>query len=308
MIKRWLIFLAALLGCILFSVFYDGWLAWVLLAALLGLPVLSALVSLPAALTARLPWQPPRILQQEQQELFTAAPHSPLPLFPCRFRLQLTHNFTGDSHTLSSGDPLPTERCGVLECRAAAWKLPDYLGLVPLRIWKFPPHRIIIRPRPIPVTLGETQQRSLALAWIPKNGGGFSEQHELRLYRPGDNLNQIHWKLTAKTGKYIVREPMIPRPGKRVVTLCLWGSAQTLDRKLGQLLWLGRHMLESGHRFEIHAVTGSGTTVCPVSDERQLLRGLDSLLCAPTASAETIPELPAGTSFHYHIGGDENEA
>ncbi|MBR2633811.1 MAG: DUF58 domain-containing protein, partial [Lentisphaeria bacterium] len=42
----------------------------------------------------------------------------------------------------------------------------------------------------------------------PKPGGGYGENYEIRQYRPGDNLNQIHWKLSAKVGDLMLREPM----------------------------------------------------------------------------------------------------
>ena len=55
--------------------------------------------------------------------------------------------------------------------------------------------------------------RYIARAWKPKSGGVCRRNHELRLYRPGDSLNQVHWKLTAKTGKWMIRQPMEPQRG-----------------------------------------------------------------------------------------------
>lgn len=306
MVKRWIIFLAALLGCIIFVIAYDGWLAWLLLAALVCLPLLSVLLSIPPVLTTQIPWLPPQILEQNARESFAAVPKSPLPLPPCRVHLQVRHNFTGKTLTLYNEQSLPTDHCGILTCTPDHWHMEDYLGLFRLKLRQRAPVDIVIRPTPIPVALNDTVQQ-LAQSWMPKSGGGFSENHDLRLYRPGDSINQIHWKLTAKTGKAIVREPIIPRAGKNILTLSISGTAAQLDKKMGQLLWMGRYLLEKGLLFEIHAATGDGIHTHTVGSEATLLQAIDQLLAAATTVQDSTPELPAGVSFHYHIGGDGNE-
>lgn len=306
MVKRWIFFLAALLGCVIFVIAYDGWLAWLLLTALLGLPLLSLLLSLPAALTVRIPWLPPQTLELGAREAFAAEPRCLLPLPPCRVRLKAGNNFTRETLALKIGEMLPTAHCGILTCAPDNWRMEDYLGLFCLKLRQPQPAAVVIRPTPIPVKLSDEVQQ-LAQSWVPKNGGGFSENHDLRLYRPGDSLNQIHWKLTAKTGKAIVREPIIPRPGKNLLTLSLSGTAAQLDRKMGQLLWLGQHLLEKQLSFEIHAVTGDGVHTHTVGSEAALLWAIDQLLAATAAAEDAAPELPAGVSFHYHIGGDGDE-
>ena len=54
MIRRWCLYLAVMLGLIVFYIAYQKWMAWLLLLAVLWLPAFSLLVSLPAMLTVRL--------------------------------------------------------------------------------------------------------------------------------------------------------------------------------------------------------------------------------------------------------------
>jgi hypothetical protein len=83
-------------------------------------------------------------------------------------------------------------------------------------------------------------------AWKPKPGGGFAENHEIRLYRPGDKMNQIHWKLSSKMNKLMVREAMEPVQDRVLVEMILRGTPEELDRKFGRLLWTGNYLLEQG--------------------------------------------------------------
>jgi uncharacterized protein (DUF58 family) len=144
-------------------------------------------------------------------------------------------------------------------------------------------------------------------AWRPKPGGGYAENHELRLYRPGDNIQQIHWKLSSKTGKLILREPMEPIQGLFLLRLDLNGSPEVLDRKLGRLLWLGNQLLERELPFRIQALTGKGILNLPVSREAQLLRALDRLLLSCPAVEGSLLDRPELADWQYFIGGDANE-
>ena len=146
----------------------------------------------------------------------------------------------------------------------------------------------------------------MAQAWKPKPGGGLAENHELRLYRPGDSMNQIHWKLSAKTGKYIVREAMEPIRNRILVTMELKGTPEQLDRKFGRLLWLGSHLLELGLCFEVQVLTGKGMRSMQIGKREDLLAAMDLLLSSPPAIKEDHLSVEAA-AWQYRIGGGEDE-
>lgn len=60
MALRRLLYLTALEGCLVLYVFYREWMAWLLLLAVVCLPVFSLLISLPAMLTVKTSLHCPR--------------------------------------------------------------------------------------------------------------------------------------------------------------------------------------------------------------------------------------------------------
>ena len=66
--------------------------------------------------------------------------------------------------------------------------------------------------------------RPAAVRLQAKKGGGFSEFHENREYRPGDSVRDIHWKLSGKTDKLIVRQAMEPVQRRLVLAVETCGS------------------------------------------------------------------------------------
>lgn len=310
MLKRWILYLAIVLGLVVFYLAYQGWVAWLFLMAALCLPWLSLLVSLISMLSVHPSVTCSGIVTVGHEEKLTVEPHSTLswlPLPPTRCGFQVTHSLTGEKLRLKPNAKLPTDHCGLILCDGGRFFVYDYLGLFRLGIRRLPVKRILVRPIPIACPVPATLDRHLAHSWQPKHGGGFAENHDLRLYRPGDGLNQVHWKLSAKTGKLIIREPMIPKTGRLLLTLDLSGEPAVLDRKLGQLLWLGLHLLEKGLRFELHALTGDGLLHLQISTEEELTAAMDELLCSAPADSGTSQNTPVAVAWRLHIGGELHE-
>lgn len=306
MLRRWLLYLAIVAGCTVFLIAYQGWLAWVILAAVLCLPVLGLVVSLPMMLTTRLRLSVPSHCTAGEPVPAQADVSGPLGAPPLYCRIRAKDPATGKSLLVKPGTLLPTEHCGALLCQTAKVRIYDCLGLffrIPFRVQS---QKLLIRPRPVPIRCLPELERQLAHSWRPKPGGGFAENHELRLYRPGDNLNQIHWKLSAKARKYIIREAMEPSGTRAVLSLILGGTREEMDRKLGRLLWLGRHLLEKELHFYIRALSGTEVLCLYADDEDSLLCALDRLLEAPPAAADAAED-SFYALWHYAIGGEPDE-
>lgn len=307
MVKRWILYLAILLGLIIFYVAYQGMVAWVLLVTAACLPWFSLLASVPFMLALKPSVTCSGLLTVGDAESLFVTIQSRLPLPPSRCVFQVKHSLTQTEYRLKPDAPLPTEHCGMLECQCTSYYVYDFLGLFRLGLHRLPQKRILIRPKPIECNLSSTLDRHIAQAWKPKYGGGFAENHDLRLYRPGDGLNQLHWKLSAKTGKLIVREPMVPRTGRLLLTLDLYGTPGEMDRKLGQLLWMGNHLLERGLSFELHALTGEGTLTFSITGEIEFTNAVDALLSSSPASTGSLRHEAVSAAWRCHIGGDRNE-
>lgn len=303
MVGRRIIYVLSLAGCLIFYCFYREWLSGFLLAALVFLPVLSLLVSLPGMLTARLEIGTPSAIPVGTPQELTLYYGSRVPTPPWRCRIHVDHAMTGQRWVMKDVEDLSTDHCGALICTIQKAKVFDYLGLAALPMRRSGPRLMLIRPRPVPMEMPDLE-RSLVKAWRPKRGGGFAENHELRLYRPGDSVQQIHWKLSAKTGSLILREPMDPVQRRMLLRMDLSGTPEQLDRKLGNLLWLGQQLLSRDLHFQIQTLTGNGVQLHVVTDERSLTDAIDQLLRCPLVQSGSLLHIPERADWQYYIGGD----
>ena len=300
-------YLAALVGSVIFYIAYQEWFSWLLLLAVLGLPLFSLALSLPAIVTFRGTAAGPDAMEMGTAGTVRLVGTSSLPVPPFRGRLRIRRATTGEQWKQKKEKPLPAEHCGALVITPEKLRVCDYLGLFSIPVGKPAGKTVLVRPVPVKMRGIPDLSRYLARSWRPKFGGGFAENHELRLYRPGDSLNQVHWKLSAKTGKLILREPMEPERGLVLVTMNLRGTAEELDRKFGRLLWLGGYLLDQNIHFEIRALTAEGVQSHPVGCEKELRDGIDALLRQAPAAEGDLRELGWRASWHCHIGGEPDE-
>lgn len=307
MAGRRIVYLASLIGCLVFYYFYREWLSWLFLMALVALPWLSLLLTLPVLLTVRAELEVAGAVTVGQECRASVRLHSHFPTPAFRYKFRVTNAITGEKKTLKPGQPLPTAVCGRLNVASVPVGVYDYLGLFCLPLGKKPHATVYVWPDMVPLSYEPDFARRPPKRWKPKPGGGFAENHEMRLYRPGDNLQQIHWKLTAKTGKLILREPMVPIHQSLRLTLDLSGTAEEINRKLGRLLWLSRLLREKGIPFHISALTGDGILTWEAESENSLNTAMAELLSAPAAQSGTLKGSRTFTGRTYHIGGGPDE-
>lgn len=268
--KNWLYYLGALVGALAFHTFYFGWYSWFILVLCLSLPIFSFVVSMLAMVQVRLTLDAPTACSRGSKAVVTmGASGSFLPMPRLRFRLTQVYGLTGETQRLlqaadSHGTwyvPLDTSHCGTIRCTAEKLRVYDYLGLVALPVKKPQPVEITVYPVPAPPTRLPNLSQFLARRRKPKPGGGFSEEHELRDYRPGDSMREVHWKLSVKTDRLIVREAQEPIRGLTLLTLDLSGTADQVDSVLGQLAWMSRWLLSHD---TVHQILWIDPTDCQI--------------------------------------------
>ena len=251
--KNWLLYTAGLAGTVVFHAFYFGWYSWFLLVLVLSLPLFSLVVSVLAMVRVRLQIEVPKCCLREDAAYATLrAVGGFLPLPRCRFRLVVQAVMTGQETILKQQVPgqgcwyvpLDTAHCGVLQCRLIKGRVYDYLGLFAFPMRMPPAVELMVEPAARQPEKLPNLNHFLVRRRRPKPGGGFSEEHEMRDYRPGDSMRDIHWKLSVKTDRTIVREAQEPIRGLTLLTFDLCGTPAEVDSTLEQLLWLSRWLLE----------------------------------------------------------------
>lgn len=304
---RRIAYLVTLLGCLVFYGFYREWFSWFLLLAVVFLPWFSLLISLPAMLTVKADLRCPPKVRMDMPVRTALQLESKFPVPPVRCTIRLVNSLTGERFLGAPGEKIPTGHCGMMTISYPHMFVYDYLGLFRRRLHRQESCTVYITPKPVADKLAAQPGEQAVSQWKPKPGGGFSENYDLRLYRPGDDLHNIHWKMAAKTGKLIYREPMEPVRKGYVLTLSLHGSAAELDEKLGKMLWLSNTLLEKGIPHQVRCLTGKGVQTYTVSDEAAQEEVLHTLLSSPLAEAEAAPGAE-DVLWQHRIGGGGNEA
>ena len=304
---RRLFYLLAWLGTVVFYGTYQKWFSWFLLVTVSLLPWISLFLSLPALLTVQATFRCPETVRMgvPARTALQVDCFFPTPKVSCRIRL--SNSLTGSRYVGSVGDLIPTDHCGYITISFDRLVVYDYLGLFCRRLRKTESVHVYVEPKPLPAFLPEsTEGRHISL-WKPKPGGGFSENHDLRQYRPGDDLRGIHWKMSAKTGSLIYREPIEPAQKGYLLTLALMGQPEEIDRKLGKLLWLSQSLLQRNCEHSVQCQTGAGTLHFKICDRASATECMQTILKSKKATREqTVSK--QNVLWQHQIGGDGHEA
>ena len=299
-------YLIMVVCCFLFFCFYKEWFSWLLLWCVLWLPLVSLLLSLPAIFTVRLRIQAPaevRIGMPARAPLFL---DGPFPDVPVKCQLRLVNELNGERFVGKPGELIPTAHCGHIVMRCSKLWVYDYMGL-----WRFPKKAdvqssVLVLPRPLPDRQLPTPENMPVRSWKIKPGGGIAENYDLRPYRPGDEMRQIHWKVSAKTGKLIYKEALEPVQRQAVLTLTLSGTPEQLDRKLGRVYGISWQLISQGSPCRVCCRTASGLLELDVTDRDALEQTMRTLLGAATTMGESAFTI-RDALWQRRIGGDPDE-
>lgn len=297
MARNRILYLAALIGALVFHMYYPLWLSWFLLLVAVGLPFLSLALSAPLWITARVRLEGPGRVPLGETAKVRLRLDTKAPVGRCYVRLASPQKKRRRWTPLSGSMALPldTGHCTRALIQIKGLRLLDYLGLFYL------PHKA---PEPLAVEVWPLAQAPEAMPDItkllspplrPKAGGGYAEVHELRDYRPGDPMRDVHWKLSAKADKLIVREAQEEVRQDVLLCLALPGIGGEADSSLGQLLYLSHWLLDQGIAHRVLCACGETETV---SARISSPEALDQLLAQLLAR---LPEItPWSGSFHPH--------
>ena len=283
------------------QVFYNAWPGPWILACTIALPPVLFLLSLPSLLGLRLQLEGPgRVVRGTKAEYTLRLTNKGLlPVHAVTVQLALCNLYTEKTtheschlRNLESARitlPLPTDECGVISCRITRCELQDPLGLFVIRRRFDAGLSCAVLPEAQKARVDLDTALDAFRVLKPKYGGGFSEEYDLRDYRPGDLPNSIHWKLSSKSDRLIVREALTPE--NRDVFLVL-EEPGAHDEGLAVLRWLSAELLS---QEEPHMIAGD--SLYPVGNERESEAALISLLSSPMGPPCTFDRRTARCVF-----------
>ena len=148
--------------------------------------------------------------------------------------------------------------CGRLRVTAEGARLYDCLGLIGIPVRCREKCHITVQPEGFETTVslvdtpGAPEESEQYSPYRP--GSDLTETFQLREYVPGDSPRQIHWKLSGKLDRLIVRDPGLPIIQD---VLLFWERTApeetpgSLDAQAEALVSIGRALLEQDVQFRL---------------------------------------------------------
>lgn len=293
MLKSRVGYLLALGAALLFYVSYTKRLSGYLLLLTFLFPVFDAAVSLLGILRARLSLATNVSLVPRAQTLTVTLRADcalggfllPTPLIRAKLRSfnPLTGEETfsalwlrpGDGFAMSSRAFSPSH-CGLIEYTLLGPRVYDLLGLFCLPMKSPKPVTALVIPtdrtsgfQQLPSPTAEEEGD----APLRRPGAFFGA--DVREYRAGDSLRAVHWKLTARLGKLLVREPEDETEEPRARLICdLSGSPDELDDALDHLAGFSRFLLNEGIPLALFWFDARREAMCSMTVDNENAFGL----------------------------------
>lgn len=247
--------------------FLHSYFNFVILIVLLVLPLLSIICALAAlycisvtfeGTKERLAFGDPFLLK------IVVGNNSIIPLLNVWLDLSVDNVFFGIKgvHTLNipafvkQDNPvtyeLESEYLGIVSVDAAELAVMDWLGFLRFRK-KISLHKeYVIVPQGR--LMGEPDAAAMAYGMTeaeenPKKGYDFSEVTDVREYQPGDRLQNIHWKLSAKKDEIMVKERESLSSSRMLVFIELLQEKEVLNDILVAAYGFARYLLEGQTSF-----------------------------------------------------------
>ncbi|MBD5162505.1 MAG: DUF58 domain-containing protein [Oscillibacter sp.] len=325
--RRRILYALALLLAFLGQILDVGYLFHFIFYAVVCLPFLGLLISLPAMLGCRAVLTPsaPRAARGETVSWsLSLVNRFCLPLSRASYRLRVSNRLTEEVHTARTSIrgampeedrfwTLETDHCGAVDCRIDRLWVYDCLGLFALPARLPPPAAVLIVPLPEHPGRIELPEGTGASVPLPRGRTVYGETYELRPYRPGDSLRMIHWKMSAKRDELVTREPPEDTRPLPVLTMNHYGPLSQVDRTLDRLEGYSMALLAQERAHEVrwvHPVTGAARCY-PVAGERDWEICLAAILSDPAPMhgrsilEQALVRGPGAPIYQIHVSGKE---
>lgn len=244
------------------------------------------------------------ILRKSDRGNFQIMVHNPtwLPVLRLCLRLRVENQLNGIvSETTVQTSSLPGKKhqlrlqtgddyCGRLRISADKVKLYDCFGIIGIACERVSAGHMAVQPD----TFGQSVRLLTAQGVMEDSdlyspdrlGQDLSEPYQIREYIPGDSMRQIHWKLSGKMDKLIVKDASLPITRSVLLFWERWGQSGDPDRTDAQaevLVSLCRNLMEQSIRFTV-GWNDAKTNKCVFKELRdmdELVGFIPRLLCTP---------------------------
>ncbi|MBO4636704.1 MAG: DUF58 domain-containing protein [Clostridiales bacterium] len=287
MFKTWFIYILSLIAAAVFFLFYKMWVAWFLLMLLLLIPVISLIVCLIASTASDYEGSmPDNIRYQDEAKLDIKIKGISSMMSFVMFKVDVYDMMTGVSKEIGSyrcdsevpSIPIDTSHCGSFEYLIHDIRIYDLLGFFCFKKLHDSSHKILVLPRPVIPTvkpdLNGYKAKNIKPALFPG-----SEIYDIRDYVPGDPMKTVHWKISAKKDKLLVKDPMEECHAHSRESIRLSEDRDYLDRMLGEILFTSSYFLDHDTPHKIRVIPGNNREIAfDIDSKKDLDRAILRIL------------------------------
>lgn len=290
MVLSWLVYAAAVIACAAFRAYYIGWFGVFLFRAVVLVPIAAAVLSLPGIFTAEAALSAPQSIRRGRDGKACVRIKGRFPFGSETLHISIGNLFTGAAESISlksdggeASFPLPCGKCGVLSVSVSREYRRDLTGLLRIPFKGGAEVRCVVLPQPAPPEPAPDLARLIeARRALRPSPGSYSEEHEVREYRPGDPMRSMHWKLSSKTDRPVVREPQTDT--RRRITVEL-DPAGDIERSLSVIEWVCESLISAELECDLLWRSRSGAKSAHVASGAGLYEALGTLLSEPADGA-----------------------
>jgi uncharacterized protein (DUF58 family) len=252
MLKTWFLYSISLIAAFIFFLFYKMWLSWYILIALLTIPVFALIVTIAASLTVKFSIVNPAVTVKGKPAFIKLSIEGIASAFSFyKVKMITTDHMAGtqEKKVIVICDngvtkiPLETNHCGAYSYKLSKLKVYDLLGFFHFDQNINKDIELLVKPSPempgyMPDMYGFKAKN------LRKSSKPNSEIYDIRDYQLGDPVKTIHWKMSAKKDKYLVKEPLEEYGGYSRVILKMTDDRDELDLHLGQILFTSKFFID----------------------------------------------------------------
>ena len=318
MLKTWVIYSVSLFSTFIFFLCYKMWVSWFCLIVVLFIPFLALLMSVIASQTMTFKVENPGNAPVGVPLYIKITVEGNASYFAfCRINAEVTDHMAGTTKKLAlivhdkgtTKIPVDTSHCGSYSYKMPKIDIYDLFGFFHFSKTIDKDSEIVVKPVPaMPERMPDMfgfKAKSLRKAKQPN-----TEIYDIRDYQMGDPVKSIHWKMSAKKDKLLVKEPLEEFGGHSRVILKLTSDRDVLDLHLGQILFTSRFFIEHETPHKIRVIPPDRSEIAfDVESESDLQRAIEMMLRMrmPDEEPEKTEEPDTGDGYEYDPVEDAHE-
>ena len=223
---------------------------------------------------------------------------SAFPIFKTVCKVSVKNSLTGEENSMNvslSAPPkneteaeftLSSEFCGYITAKIERVWITDIFGFLPLEVKNFSSAKgkttvlpetfepVIVFDKILPVP--EDSE-----SYSPdKMGFDYSETFQIREYAPGDSIKQIHWKLSEKLDRTIVRDASLPIAKNIMLFWDKTGKAtpSEIDAMAEVSCSVAQSLLKNGYEFAMGWNSGTKIEAAEIKTEEDILEAIPKMI------------------------------